>query len=461
LISGRRIGYPALVGLLCLLVPSAASAAVRYAAPAGSGTACTQASPCGIQVAVEAPAVADGDEVILAPGTYGVGNDPVVASKAIYLHGAAGSRPLINSNSGFALVLGAFGRLVDVEVRTTAPGVGLVVGRGALTQRVISIEQAPSGGIGCFLAADPSSPPELEESACIANGTNGTALQSGLGVSPGVNGLARTEDVTAVATGPTSTGVKSTASGNGGSVTLSGTNVIASGTGADVIADGGSGGSIAFAQFDHSDYDSQQEIANAAVTDPGFGSNVTGPALLVDPASGDVHEQPGSATIDHGALVGSGPDLDGDLRPQGPPDIGADEYALLSEVPMCFGRPATIKAPPSGPILGTSGPDVILGTPGPDTIRSGGGKDLICSLGGRDVVRAGGGPDKVRGSGDPDKLYGAGGRDLLFGGPGRDRIRGGSGKDTILGGGGHDIVVGGVGADHCEAAKRDRTLSCE
>jgi len=46
---------------------SQALAAQRYASPSGTGTACTQASPCPIDVA--AINAGTGDEVILAPAT--------------------------------------------------------------------------------------------------------------------------------------------------------------------------------------------------------------------------------------------------------------------------------------------------------------------------------------------------------------------------------------------------------
>ncbi len=450
-ISRTCVWAAALAGLLCLSAAADAVAAARYAAPGGSGTACTEAVPCDIQTAVTAPAVVDGDEVVLASGTYDTGNDPVIASKAIDLHGTAGSaRPLIDSSAGVALVIGTSGRLEDVEVQASAPGIGVILNPGVVAQRVVSIAGA-SGAIGCFLNPDQAAPPLLQESACISNGNGGTAVLSNASVSAGTEAAATIQDVTAVATGPSSGGVKASSNGSAGSVTLRGINVIASGTAADAIADGGSGGSFAFAQLSFSDYDSQQELANAAVTDPGYDSNVTGPALLVDPAAGDVHQRAGSWTIDRGGYV-NGSDIDGDVRPQGAaPDIGADELPVLAKAqrPKCFGQSATIAppAPAPGPIEGTSARDVIVGTPGPDVIDSGAGKDLICGLGGRDTIRSGGGADTVRGGAAGDKLIGGGGRDLLLGSGGPDRIKGGAGKDRLAGGGGRDRIAGGPGND--------------
>ena len=60
-----------IVMLVLLAVPPAADAARRYASPAGSTTAtCAAADPCALEVAVNS--AADGDEVVVTPGTYTV-----------------------------------------------------------------------------------------------------------------------------------------------------------------------------------------------------------------------------------------------------------------------------------------------------------------------------------------------------------------------------------------------------
>jgi Ca2+-binding RTX toxin-like protein len=446
-----RIWAAVLTGLLCLLAPSAAAAAVRYATPGGTGTACSQAAPCGIQTATEAPAVVNGDEVVLAAGTYITGNDPLAPSDAISIHPAAGAgRPLISSSSGFAVVVPALATLDGVDIQTSVPGIGLIISRGAVVRRVISTASA-NGAIGCYMAPDQSAPPLLQESGCISSGNGGVAMQTSGSVSAGTAAAARLQDVTAVATGSSSDGMKATSSGSGGSVTLKATNVIASGTAFDVTADGGSSGSLAFAQFTYSDFDTQHELTNAAVTDPGYDSNVTGPAMLVNPAVGDIHQKAGSFTIDRGGGSTSA-DIDGDARPQGAaPDIGADELTVKAKGSQCFGESPTIVAGAPGAIKGTPGNDVIVGTPGRDVIDSGAGRDLICSLGGRDKIHAGSGPDKVRAAGAADKLFGEKGRDRLLGGAGRDRIKGGPGRDIVKGGGGKDI---------CPRSRHDRTSGC-
>lgn len=466
MIARRTIWAIALTGLLFLLAPAAAGAALRFAAPGGGGTACTQAAPCDIQTAVEAPAVTDGDEVVLLAGTYSTGTDPLVASDAISIHPAAGAgRPLIDSNSGFAVVLGHAGAtLEDVELHTSAAGIGLIVGAGARAQRMISIAGA-AGATGCYLQASTASPPLLNDSGCIATGSGGTALMGSAGVTSGDDAVAVLRHVTAVATGSSSTGVASTSSGSGGSVTVDASSVIASGISTDVSAVGGSGGSAAIADFSFSNYDSQLEGTHGSVTDPGVDTNQTGPAMLANPAAGDVHELAGSFTIDRGArdAAAGSVDIDGESRSQGAaPDIGADEFTVLRRSPKCFGQSATLLAPGgSAPVTATPGADVIVGTPGPDLILAVGGDDLVCGGGGRDTIHAGSGADKVDGGGGPDTIFGQGGKDLLRGGGGRDRINGGPGKDRLAGQGGRDRLVGGGGSDRCRSGSgKDRIASC-
>lgn len=61
-----------------LALSAAAQGATRYASPTGddSNTNCPQADPCDIDTAVESPSVADGDVVILGPGTHTPGGSP-------------------------------------------------------------------------------------------------------------------------------------------------------------------------------------------------------------------------------------------------------------------------------------------------------------------------------------------------------------------------------------------------
>jgi Ca2+-binding RTX toxin-like protein len=370
---------------------------------------------------------------------------------------------VINANSGFvAVVVGAFGSLKDVEVRNSAPGIAVILIRGSTAERILAITSANNGS-GCHLQPDAAAPSVLQDSACIATAPGGAGVSSSLGVTPGVNAVARLRNVTAVGTGPSSAGVRVSSSGNGGRVTVDALNVIASGADTDISATGASAGAGAFAEFSFSAFDSEFEAVNGSVSDPGSDSNLTRPPLLANPAAGDVHQRAGSWTIDRGSRnLGGRRDIDGEERYQGAaPDIGADEWNVLQQGRRCFGETATILASGPGPVIGTPRRDVIIGTGGHDVIDSSGGADLICSLGGRDTIRAGGGNDKVKAAGAGDKLFGQRGADRLLGGGGRDRIKGGAGKDLLVGQGGADRLAGGGGRDRCgNASVKDRSVGC-
>lgn len=57
------------IALLLLLIPSVVSGATYYASPTGSGTTCSEGSPCALQYTLETKATG-GDTVICAAGTY-------------------------------------------------------------------------------------------------------------------------------------------------------------------------------------------------------------------------------------------------------------------------------------------------------------------------------------------------------------------------------------------------------
>jgi hypothetical protein len=89
--------------------------AQRWASPTGSGTACSQASPCDLDTAVEDVAVIDGDEVIVMPGSYSVVTLSI--SAAIDLHGQNGQpAPTINVTGGLGVDVGAAATVHDLVV---------------------------------------------------------------------------------------------------------------------------------------------------------------------------------------------------------------------------------------------------------------------------------------------------------------------------------------------------------
>src|SRR4051795_3595328 len=76
------------------LTSSTALAAQRFASQTGSGTACTLPNPCDGRYGMTGGApnpVANGDEVILLPGTYDLGtSSEVTITASIDVHGQTG-----------------------------------------------------------------------------------------------------------------------------------------------------------------------------------------------------------------------------------------------------------------------------------------------------------------------------------------------------------------------------------
>src|SRR4051812_19992069 len=96
--SIRRLVVP-LAAAALLALPAAASAATRYVTPGGISFQCSQAKPCTLPWALLI-AAGDGDDVLVAPGTYDVTGFPqLVIKHRIDVHGAPGAaRPIITSS---------------------------------------------------------------------------------------------------------------------------------------------------------------------------------------------------------------------------------------------------------------------------------------------------------------------------------------------------------------------------
>jgi hypothetical protein len=310
------------LSFVALAAPASGLAAQRFATPTGSGTTCSQASPCGLVTAVNSASASD--EVVVAgdQGSYGTPASPIstqlMPATSEQVHGAASqSMPVIYSSAFFAIAFLSGGTLSDADVEdVNASGVAVLSGNSA--DHVI----ARGGMAGC----EPGASETVIDSVC-AGGV------SGIGENTSAN-IAHTMTLRNVTAIGTSNGISFNAQDY--AQTINATNVIARGGSADIATSRGTGGSVAF-NLDHSNYGTISQGAGTTITPAGSGTNQTAAPLFANSAAGDFHQVPTSPTIDHGAdnpLSGT-TDFEGKPRTFGlHTDIGADEYAppsVLSE----------------------------------------------------------------------------------------------------------------------------------
>jgi len=326
---------------------SVASAAVRYAAPGGTGSdpCANRARPCSVYTAAAESAprstIKAGDVVELAPGTYHAEEDgefgyipPVGLAEGVVVRGEPGKpKPVIlipeEGDSYSAFRVPAAAEVADVEIRNRHEVNGSAIEiAGGTINRVIARSTGRSNTFACGFDSG-----IVLNSACInsgggsAIGVNNTATKGAL------TGLIR--DSTLIATGPDSVGMDLTFSAfkRGLTVSIDAVGVIVRGEEKDVIANAlalnkGRGADISV-RLRSSDYATvatdAEDGGTVSVTKPGTGGNTTAWPLL---AAGNLRQLPGSPTVDAGAAdAASGSlDVDGEARTIGAaPDIGADE----------------------------------------------------------------------------------------------------------------------------------------
>ena len=299
------------------LVPSAASGAVRYVSPGGSGD-CSPSSPCNIVTGINsAPA---GSEVILAPGVYTT-STTLTSAGGLNVHGASAQpRPRVVSSAPNALSLsGANPRVADLELEHTGTFTGLSVFSGSSNVERVSVRS--SGFDACNVGTDGL----LRDSVCVSTASGGNAFHLDFAGS-GTMSTLRLRNVTAIATGPGSVGIWTRVSGSA-TLDLDAREVIAQGSADDVTAEVPGFTSTDTVTMQHSNYDDvSPAVSTASVTPPGTNTNQTAPPVFAETTA--YHEAPGSPTIDAGAsdLATGAVDLDGDPRGLGAAnDIGADE----------------------------------------------------------------------------------------------------------------------------------------
>ena len=302
------------------LASPAHAAGQRYAAPTGSGTACTSTSPCALVTAING--ATSSTEVIIAPGTYTMGSTALSNAQAgVNIHGAAGQpRPVINSDADPALDLSGSGvKLADVTINQSVGHFGLqVFASDVVVERV---EVHSSALDACAIGYSGLA----RDLLCVTSSPDGVGLEDSWG---GGTGTLVLRNVTAIATGAGSYGIRADSTGDDTNLDVSARNVIASGTAADLRSSESGSNSESDITLSYSNYDRTSEVAGGNVTNVGqTSSNQTAAPIFADTTL--YHEAQSSPTVDKGALdlgVGTA-DLDGDPRTYGAAvDIGADEW---------------------------------------------------------------------------------------------------------------------------------------
>lgn len=342
----RRIaGAVVFVAALLLLFACAAAAATRYAAPGGTGAdpCANPARPCSVFTAADKSAprttIKAGDVVELAPGTYRAEDEGefgelvgVMLPQGVTVQGEPGkARPAIvvlDNEAGYGAFYVPFAsEVADVAIHNRS-GHGAAIGVfGGTIERVIA--RSATGEPACYFDSG-----TVRSSACIAPGGGSPAIGINVTAKGTFEGALRNS--TFVATGPGSVGMEFiyAAFKRGLTMNIDATGILVEGEENDVVVkawpNNKGRGAIVDVDLRSSSYETVETEAEsggrAAVTRPGTNGNITASPLLAD----DNLHQPGSPTIDTGAVDGasSALDVDGQLRTLGvAADIGADEFA--------------------------------------------------------------------------------------------------------------------------------------
>jgi hypothetical protein len=328
---------------LALLVPTAASAAVRQVAPGqgANGTCIAPASACDLRYAVET-AAQSGDIINVGAGTYTLANTLNV-KVPMTIQGARGPVPRIElpGKSFFTALNSTTAPLTMRHLEISADGHGATavrVSNGSLHGLILR-----SGDDG--ISATITGTTEITGSAIISGGTAVSA----------VGGSSELRHVTAWGA-RNGMFVRGTGFGPLPTSSVRVHNSILHGDENDLFlqSDADTNAS-AQATIDHSSIrpDAIRKFGTDTVaTDAG--GNVSAAPLLADPANGDIHELDGSPTIDAGSheFLDGLVDLEGEDRVQGVgTDIGADERVAAPPAPGT--GPGTPGTGPGAPETGT------------------------------------------------------------------------------------------------------------
>jgi hypothetical protein len=351
-VSTRRflLALATVAAVLLALPLGAGAATTHFAAPTGAGPApCTDpTAPCNIETAVESGNIADGDTILLAPGTY----HPAVSLKVFRSvtisgsHEAGRPAPLIEAAGEYGLFMQDPSTVRDLRIKSppgTTAGLFMLTA-GSMVDRVESVGEANRA---CVLIGALAS-----DSVCSAT----PALGGGEGVEMSLSGptpsLTETRLTNVTAVGGYA-GI-SVAANESTALAVNATNTIASGGQFDIVALSFAPTAPVSVNLSHSNFeDFETEATGAHVTAPTEAGNQTAAPFFVDEAGGDYREQEGSPTRlagDLGVVSTIGVDLVGNPRTTNCAgtvgvDIGAYQYECLPPV-----TPPNEETKPDNPI---------------------------------------------------------------------------------------------------------------
>lgn len=333
--SARRLQLVLAVAVaLGLAAPVAASAATtRYASPTGTGASpCLQTAPCSIETALDnagPEGLANGDTVLLAPGTYEPVAELDVFRVGVTITGGPGEpSPLIEvkGSRGLNVPNVATLRGLRIHAGSTLTTYALAVTRpGSVVERV---EVTGVANVGCGFAAA-----AVRDTVCSATPAPNTGEGVSLSISGGTPETFETTLTNVTAIGG-SAGIAAIAN-ESSTIVVNATNTIAVGEIADIFADSVQPTAPVEVNLSHSNFAQiEKEGTESHVTSPSAAGNQTAAPLLVDEAGGDYREQATSPTRlagDLGAVLPGELDLAGNPRSTNCEgtvgvDIGAFQY---------------------------------------------------------------------------------------------------------------------------------------
>jgi hypothetical protein len=327
---------------MALAAPVAAQAdpVTHYASPSGTGAApCTDAAnPCPLNVAINPANMANGDTLLVAPGTYHESATLQTGRKITFSGEPGKAPPLIEFTAG-GLLFEELSTVKDFRVRSTS-GVtyGLRVDRPGST-----VERVESGGDPEYACAFQGI--VVRDSLCVSDKANGTGILASLGSGTPVTETPELINVTA-AGGVVGLAVEGAEQA---SMKVRAINSIFVGTEHDILARTVSPGAFAEVALSHSSFHNTQTIGtHTAITLSSEGSNQGAPPIFIDAAAGDYTEAATSPTRlagDLAALLPGELDLAGNPRTGGCEGVtGVDIGAYQYQCPV-----PSVEPPPSTP----------------------------------------------------------------------------------------------------------------